>query len=89
MKKIKKLKSELKELATEIRELRKTRKSERDGYVPLLDNMSWNARHMHIAYCMLRGRKYEEIEKYCREEPNMNRVEKIMEEYREDVCISA
>ena len=39
--------------------------------------MRWNARHFHIAYCMLRGRKHEEIEPRCHEEPSMTRVEKI------------
>jgi len=90
MKKLQKLKQQQKEYAVEIRKAKSTRKSCENGYVPLLDNMRWNARHNHIAYCMLRGRSYEEIEKSCHEPANMARVEKIMEEYRdEDVCTSA
>ena len=43
------------------------------GYVS-----SWNWRHKHIAYCLLRGRTYEQIEGKCREDnkPNMLLVEK-------------
>jgi hypothetical protein len=93
MKKLQKLKQIQKEYAVKIRKLKSTRKSCKNGYVPLLDSMRWNARHNHIAYCMLHGKKYEEIEKgVCRPDnaPNMARVEKIMEDYRdEDVCASA
>ena len=64
-----------------------------DGFVPGLLRAQYEARHKHIAYCMLFGRKYEEIENKCRENntPNMKYVEKIMEEHREpeDVCIGA
>ena len=42
-------------------------------------------RHKHIAYCLLRGRKYEEIESKVREgnEPNWSIIKKIQEEYNE------
>ena len=89
MKKLQKLKQLNKEYAVDIRKLKSTRESSPNGCVPLLDNMRWNARHNHIAYCMLRGKSYEEIEKTCHDAPNMARVEKIMEVYREVVCISA
>jgi len=90
MTKIQKLKKLNKEYAIDIRKLKSTRKSFPHGLVPLLDNMRWNARHQHVAYCMLRGRDYEEIEAKCHEPINMVRVEKIMEAYREeDVCTSA
>ena len=87
--KIHELKQLLKEYAVDIRKAKSTRKQCKNGYVPLLDNMRWNARHYHLAYCMLRGRKYEEIEPRCHEAPNMKRVEKIMENCREAVCTSA
>ena len=49
-------------------------------------------RHRHIAYCLLRGRKYEEIENSVRpgNEPNWDTIYKIMEKYNgtEDVCTS-
>ena len=84
-----KLKQRLKDLAVDIRKMKASRKQHEFGYVPGLDSARWEARHLHIAYCMLRGRKYEEIEPRCHEEPNMTRVEKIMEAHREAVCTSA
>ena len=86
MKKIKILKQELKELAVEIRKLRKTRKSEPYGYVPGLESLSSEARHKHIVYCMLRGRRYEEIEPKCHNAPSTILLEMLMEDYSEDVC---
>ncbi len=87
MNKIKELKLELKSLAVEIRGLKATRKSHDYGYVPGLWRSKYEARHKHIAYCMLRGRTYEQVENSCRETPNMKYVEEIMEAFREeDVC---
>lgn len=42
-------------------------------------------RHYHIAYCLLRGKKYEQIENKVREgnSPNWNIIDKIKEEYSE------
>jgi len=42
-------------------------------------------RHKHIAYCLLRGRKYEEIENKVGSgnEPNWNFIKKIQEAYIE------
>jgi len=83
------LKAELKELAKEIRQL----KYKRDHYREFGNDQSefmWNAkkkgwdfRHKHIAYCMLRGRKYEEIERYCREAPDFKRIDRIRGEHAE------
>jgi hypothetical protein len=38
-------------------------------------------RHRHIAYSMLRGRTYEQVEKTCRKAPNFDRIKEIMAEY--------
>ena len=40
-------------------------------------------RHCHIAYSMMRGRSYEEIENKCREDnkPDMDLVKRIIDEY--------
>lgn len=52
-------------------------------------------RHKHIAYSIMRGRKYEEIERTCRDDnkPDFDYVDKIMaayaEEAHEDVCAGA
>lgn len=48
-----------------------------------------NYRHTHIAYCLLRGRKYEEIENHCRKgnEPNWKTIQEIKDAYTaENVC---
>jgi len=49
-----------------------------------------NYRHKHIAYCLLRGRTYEQIENKVREgnEPDFTKIEKIMQEYREVEAVS-
>jgi len=49
-----------------------------------------NYRHKHIAYSLMRGRTYEQIEPTCRNKPDMDRVKEIINEYSEkDVCASA
>ena len=62
------LKAELKVLALEIRTLKSKRKELR-GNVPGLDSAQTSFRIKHIARCMLRGRKLEEIEPKLRD-PN-------------------
>ena len=77
------LKAELKELAKEIREFKKMRDHYWDypqcqgEYQWGVQNRAREFRHKHIAYCMLRGRKYEEIERYCREAPDFKRIDSI------------
>lgn len=83
MKKIKVLKEELKDLAKTIRKQKSERCADNCGYVYGLDDNRWLARHMHIAYCLLRGRTMEEIETNPRTEPNKKQYELIMEEYRD------
>ena len=82
----KELKAELKTLSKEITTLKSQRKSSPNGYVSGLDNKRYIARHKHIAYCLLRGREYEQIERTCYEEPDMSYVERIMEAHNETVC---
>ena len=40
-------------------------------------------RHQHIAYCLARGRSYEQVEQKVREnnEPNQEYIEKLLETY--------
>ena len=91
------LKNELKQLAKEIKELKHMRDNWWDFKHMVSDSMQWcpqsvfmcrvarksgQFRHKHIAYCMLRGRKYEEIEQpghYNR--PDMVHVQLLMEKY--------
>lgn len=86
-----KLKSELKELASTIRELKSHRKLNNRGDWSLSDLhyeiylMKMKFRHKHIAYCLLRGKKYEQIEQPAdNNKPYMSTVQKIMEQYYEE-----
>lgn len=49
--------------------------------------MQHDFRYHHIAYCMLRGREYHEIENKVKpnNEINMDRVERIIEEMKDDI----
>ena len=93
---MKNFKEELKAEAAEIRntkiEIRRLQKNRE--YAGFLQNsirtLKKNYRHRHIAYCLMRGRSYEQIESYCREKPDMDRIKEIMDEYKkEDVCVGA
>lgn len=52
-----------------------------------VESASWTWRHKHIAYCLLRGRKIEEIERKVREgnEPNRKLIEQYIEEFTREV----
>ena len=73
------LKQHIKGLAKEIKEKKGLRKGSEYGYVDGLDRLRYEARHHHIAYCLLRGRTMEEIESKTREDnaPNMTYVNQI------------
>lgn len=88
---MKELKTELKELATTI----KTTKNELKNYqrkhcgdTGKFQNekirLQYEFRHKHIAYCQLRGRKYEEIERNCSRagDPNKSYIQEIMDEHK-------
>lgn len=62
------LKQHIKNLAQEIKEKKKQRKTSPYGYVSGLDNLRYEVRHHHIAYCLLRGRKMHEIEQKSRKD---------------------
>lgn len=64
---MKQIKLELKESAKEIRYLKSQRKSFSSGYVPGLISKQYHYRHMHIAYCLMRGRTIDQIENKVRE----------------------
>jgi len=95
MKNIHKLKKELKTKAQALRETKARLKEEQrngSGYkastmqIGLL-NLKRDYRHHHIAYCELRGRTREQIEKYCRHnnKPNENTIFSIKEQYAWEV----
>lgn len=91
------LKSELKELAKKIKAAKVRRDNFWEYKHELADNYQNSAqsvfmcravrlsnefRHKHIAYCLLRGRSYEQIEQpRDNNKPDMIYVQMIMEEY--------
>ena len=92
------LKAELKALAKEIRALKYKRDHWYDfthehpnmhpafvqgGFQFSVFKKAYEFRHKHIAYCMLRGREYGEIERYCREAPDFKRIDRIRGEHAE------
>src|SRR4030043_392970 len=89
IKNTKSLKEELKVSAVEIRELKnETKETQKKGnYAGSLQyalfKLSREYRHKHIAYCLMRGRSYEQIERKCREgnEPNKDLIQEIIHEY--------
>ena len=92
------LKVELKKLAKEIRVWKNNRKQDKRQQLKMRqwevqEQVDWRKddfRHKHIAYCMLRGRKYEQIENFCKVFPNFDRINEIMEKYEPQVvCASA
>jgi hypothetical protein len=92
------LKNELKKLAKEIRQWKNNRKMDKRAELGMSQwqvqgEVDWrkdNFRHKHIAYCILRGRGYEQIENYCRVAPDFDRIDKIMETYDpKAICASA
>ena len=89
MRNIDKLKKYLKETATEIRETRckfKEAQRNRTGSCQLrrkLEGLQYEYRHHHIAYCELRGRTREQIERKVRDgnHPNETYINNILDAY--------
>src|SRR5574343_1859195 len=89
----KKMKEELKALATEVRTARETMKhNQRLGKFDWREPgnvvfLSHTFRMKHVAYCLLRGRTYEQIEPYVRPgyELDMEKVERIMKGVRDEL----
>jgi hypothetical protein len=91
------MKDELKQLAKEIREWKGNRKQDKRCKLNLeqyeiqyrIDRRKDEFRHIHIAYCMLRGRIYEQIEKNCRVLPDFNRIDKLIEDNEQKtICVN-
>lgn len=90
------LKIELKSLAAKIRNLKRdTKKYQRENFGHhgpigmMMHNLQWEYRHKHIAYCLLRGRTMEQIEKKNRKgnTPNQSQINLLMEKYSEEaIC---
>jgi len=92
------LKAQLKELAKEIKKWKRNRKEDKRMELGIslwhaqskVEQYAWEFRHKHIAYCMLRGRAYEEIEQKCNTSPSWTYIDSVREEYEQkDICASA
>jgi hypothetical protein len=91
------LKSYLKQEAQNIRSTRndlKKYQQEHNGcdgnFYCLLRTLVYNYRHHHIAYSLLRGKKYESIEKPAENnKPNFQFIQEIQNEHTKNVCIGA
>ena len=86
---LKETKAELKKEAKDLRDLKHARKNTQRGthqgkpvWESEVENAKWDWRHKHLAYCIVRGRSYEEIERKCDEgnEPDWNLVDKYKRE---------
>jgi hypothetical protein len=84
------LKIELKSIAKEIisnkEELKKFQKENNGydgGYYFKIFKLKYEFRHKHIAYCQLRGRKYEEIESTTHTDPNFDYIKEIVDANQE------
>ena len=100
---IKRIKEEQKALAIKIRKLKDQRKSSENGYVHGLWFDKDSYRHIHIAFCELKGTQREVIEKpRLYNEPNEERIKNLKDQWideiekyavemaqHEDVCASA
>lgn len=79
---------EIKTLRAELKELQRANDPKSGDLQFKLDLvLSPDYRHMHIAYCELRGTPYECIEPKVREgnEPSRNKIEQIKEQYTKEV----
>jgi len=98
MSSIKDLKQNLKSLSCKItdskKELKKYQKEHAGydgGFFNEIRRLSWEFRHKHIAYCLLRGTPYEAIEQPAEDnKPDMVFIKGVQDEYAaKDVCPSA
>ena len=86
---LREFKSEKRQYHKDFRELpyeEARKKYENRGYYEIerdIKKAKYEFRHEHIAYCLARGRKYEQIESKVREnnEPNQDYIEQLLDEY--------
>ena len=84
------LKNQYKAISAEIKELKSHRKLDKRGNWRLYDldykikKQARIARHLNIAYGLLRGREYGQIERTCRTDPDHSWIQRIMDEHKGD-----
>lgn len=98
MSKLTNLKNYLKEQSVVIRKTsaelklyQKANKGYDGGRFSILNKLAKDYRHCHIAYSLLKGKSYEQIEKHCAEnnKPDMALIQEIKNAFTENVCVSA
>jgi len=97
MSKISNLKKYLKEEAAliktnrvELKTFQKQNNGYDNGFFKKIKSLSTNYRHYHIAYSLLKGKNYNQIEKPSENnKPDMSFIEEIKNAYTENVCVSA
>lgn len=73
----------------ELKDFQKGHNGYDGGYFKLIKEFAYEYRHHHIAYCLMRGKEYEVIEKsHENNKPNFNYIEEIRGTFYENVCIS-
>jgi hypothetical protein len=79
---LKGLSTQIRELKREFKELEKKREP-REPKRREVKKAKYEFRHEHIAYCIARGRTYEQIEQKVREdnEPNQDYIRELLETY--------
>ncbi len=81
---IKEKKEELKQLALKIRKLKSQRKETDNQWEISLEKRKF--RHDHIAYCLVRGRVYEQIEQpHENNKPNWNIINKSKDNLQKQI----
>lgn len=95
MSKFSELKKYLKEKAAsisfakkELKDFQKEHSGYDGGYFKLIKELAYDYRHHHIAYCLMKGKEYEIIEKPHEDnKPDFKYIEEIKNAYTENVCI--
>jgi len=58
------------------------------SYYSEIDSLKYEFRHKHIAYCLIRGRTRDEIERPAKDNlPSESYIKEIQNAYTEDVCV--
>ena len=65
-----------------IKEIHKNLANQIREYKPYSRSESWEFRHRHVAYCLLRGRTIEQIERKVHE--GNERSESLVEKYKDE-----
>jgi len=79
---LKGLAQQIRQLKIEFKELERSRK-ESNKKRHEVQQAKYEFRHQHIAYCMARGKSYEQIERSVRDdnEPNQDYIEQLLNAY--------